>query len=208
MPLKYLTKLSLQIFFVERIGRRPAFIAGAVMMGILFLIIAIIDATHPVSSTSTGTPTPPAIASVLMIYLEAFTYNLSWGPLAWLYLGEIFPNRVREIGIALGCASQWLWNFVMSQITPHALDNIGWRTFLMFAIFNAAIAVYSWVFLKETKGRSLEEMEVLWGSKETSFDVEGVRRRARSKDRRLEGEGEERHGSVSKSVAEEVHERA
>ena len=89
---------------------------------------------------------------------------MSWGPLPWLYIGEIFPNRIREIGIAVGAASQWLFNFVMSQITPHAITNIGWRTFLMFAIFNYAIIVYSYFLLKETQGKSLEEMEVVFGT--------------------------------------------
>lgn len=66
-----------------------------------------------------------------------------------LYIGEIFPTRIREFGVATGAASQWLFNFVLSQITPHAIANIGWRTFLMFCIFNWAISVYSWVLLKE-----------------------------------------------------------
>ena len=57
-----------------------------------------------------------------------------------------------------------MFNFVMSQITPHAIANIGWQTFLMFAIFNYAIIVYSWVFVKETSGKSLEEMEVVFGT--------------------------------------------
>ena len=117
-----------------------------------------------------------------------------------LYIGEICPTRIREFGIATGAASQWLFNFVLSQITPHAIANIGWRTFVMFCIFNWAISVYSWLLLKEvsdfslllihtfsmltlsvraqTKGRSLEEMEIVFGSKETAFDAEATRRKA------------------------------
>ena len=53
---------------------------------------------------------------------------------------------------------------MMSQITPYAIDNIGWRTFLMFAIFNFAIVVYSFFVVRETAGRSLEEMEVVFGN--------------------------------------------
>jgi len=64
-------------------------------------------------------------------------------------MSEIFPSRIREIGIAIGTATQWLFNFVFSQITPHALDNIGWRTFLMFCIFNWSLVVYTWFFIKE-----------------------------------------------------------
>ena len=89
------------------------------------------------------------IAAVVLVYLEVAAFNLSWGPLCWLYLGEIFNNRTREIGVAVGAASQWLFNFMMSQITPYAIAGIKWRTFLMFGIFNWAIVLYSWVFLKE-----------------------------------------------------------
>lgn len=62
---------------------------------------------------------------------------------------EIFPSRIREMGIAVGTATQWLFNFIFSQVTPHALDNIGWKTFLMFCIFNSLLVVYTWFFIKE-----------------------------------------------------------
>lgn len=74
-------------------------------------------------------------------------------------MGEIFPTRIREAAIAIGTATQWLFNFVFSQVTPHAVKNLGWRTFLMFSIFNFALVVFVWFFIKETKGKSLEEME-------------------------------------------------
>ncbi|KAK5452840.1 hypothetical protein LTS15_006988 [Exophiala xenobiotica] len=157
--------LTFIIFFVERVGRRVPFMAGAFAMGTFMLIIALIVDKHPPKASATGI-TSSGAAGIAMVYLEAFSFNMSWGPLPWLYIGEIFPNRIREIGIATGAASQWLFNFVMSQITPHAIDNIGWRTFLMFAIFNYAVIVYSYFFLKETKGKSLEEMEVVFGTVE------------------------------------------
>lgn len=156
--------LSFQFLFVERVGRRLPFMAGAFAMGSLMLIIAMIVKSHPPKPLATGISSSGA-AGIAMVYLEAFSYNLSWGPLAWIYIGEIFPSRIREVGIAAGAASQWLFNFVMSQITPHAISNLGaWKTFLMFFIFNYAIIVYSYFFLKETKGKSLEEMEVVFGT--------------------------------------------
>ncbi|MCJ1243873.1 hypothetical protein MMC30_001070 [Trapelia coarctata] len=132
-----------------------------------------------------------------MTYAEAASFNLSWGPAAWLYLGEIFPSRIREIGVASSAAPQWIFNFMMSQITPHAIANIGaWRTFLMFCILNFAIVVYSWYILRETAGRSLEEMETVFGSAATAFDVEATRRKARLE---AEGRGEGRAEHVEES---------
>ena len=74
-------------------------------------------------------------------------------------MSEIFPSRIREAGVAIGTSTQWLFNFVFSQATPHAVENLGWKTFVMFAVFNFALLVFVWFFIKETKGRSLEEME-------------------------------------------------
>ena len=138
-----------QAFVMDRIGRRVPFMVGAFAMGSFMLIIAIVLATHPTSTSSGGGTSRAGIAMIIMTYAEAFSYNMSWGPLPWLYVGEIFSSRTREVGVAVGGASQWLFNFMMSQVTPHAIDNIGWRMFLMFAIFNYAIIVYSWFFLKE-----------------------------------------------------------
>ena len=89
----------------------------------------------------------------------AVSYNISWGPVPWIYTSEIFPNRIREICIAIGVATQWLFNFVFSRSTPYAVKNLGWRLFLMFGIFNYALVMFVYFFIPETKGRSLEEMD-------------------------------------------------
>ena len=133
------------LFVVGRIGRKTAFMGGAAAMGTFMLIIAIIVAKDP----PTGDITGPAIAAIIMVYGEAAAYNMSWGPVSWLYLGEMFPTRIREFGIAIGAASQWLFNFMLSQITPHAVKNLGWKTFLMFCIFNYALVVYAFFVIRE-----------------------------------------------------------
>lgn len=75
-------------------------------------------------------------------------------------MSEIFPTRVREGGIAVGAATQWLFGFTLSQVTPVAVNNLGWKAFLMFCCFNWGLVLYTWFFIKETKGLSLEEMEI------------------------------------------------
>ena len=68
-----------------------------------------------------------------------------------LYMSEIFPTRIRDGGVSVGAATQWLFNFTFSQITPHAITNLGWKTFVMFAIFNWALVAYTWFFIKEVR---------------------------------------------------------
>ncbi|KAL2865018.1 sugar porter family MFS transporter [Aspergillus lucknowensis] len=156
------------LFLVERIGRKWSLAIGAFLMGALMLIVAMLAKSFTPDPNATGISSPTA-ASIAMIYLEAASYNMSWGPVPWLYMSEIFPTRIREIGIAVGTATQWLFNCVFSLATPHAVDNMGWRTFLMFCIFNWAIVVYVFVFIKETTGKSLEEMEEVFKSNLASF---------------------------------------
>ncbi|KAF2118421.1 general substrate transporter [Lophiotrema nucula] len=157
------------IFLVDRIGRRWALMSGAFVMGSCMLIIALITKTHPPSAT--GGIKPAGVASITMIYLEAMAYNSSWGPVPWLYMGEIFNTRFREAGIAIGTATQWLFNFAFSQITPHAVANLGWRTFLMFCIFNWSLVFYAYFFVKETAKKSLEEMDALFAAKGANPDI-------------------------------------
>ncbi|KAG2418604.1 hypothetical protein HFD88_001705 [Aspergillus terreus] len=163
-------------FLVERIGRKGALAVGATLMGCFFIIVAVLTVTHPPNPN--GGLSSASVASLVMIYLEAMVYNMSWGPVPWLYTAEIFPNRIREGGVAIGTATQWLFNFVFSQITPHAVNNLKWRTFLMFAIFNWALVVYVWFFIKETKGKSLEEMELIFNAKHTQLDLDKTQHKA------------------------------
>ncbi|RYP68644.1 hypothetical protein DL771_006514 [Monosporascus sp. 5C6A] len=190
---KVISCLFFLLFLVERIGRRGSLLAGAFLMGTYMLIIAVITALFPPVEGQGVTPT--GAASVAMIYIEAMSFNISWGPVPWLYMSEIFPSRIREAGVAAGTATQWLANFVFSQITPHAVQNIKWKTFLMFCIFNWALVFYVWVFVKETKGKSLEEMEDLFGSYATALNANKVQRQV--------GEDAEQAGGQGKVTAEE-----
>jgi hypothetical protein len=99
-----------------------------------------------------------------VIYLYVIGYSASWGPIPWVYLSEIFPTRLRAYGVGLGAATQWLFNFCITEITPNAVTAIGWRTFLMFNVFCLAMGVWVFFFVEETKGKTLEDMDVLFGT--------------------------------------------
>lgn len=90
---------------------------------------------------------------------------------------QIFPTRLREYGVGLAAATQWLFNFVITEITPAAVNHIGWRTFIMFGCFCAGMCAFVILFIKETKGRTLEDMDVLFGlvsEDQRQADVEHV----------------------------------
>ncbi|KAE8451479.1 hypothetical protein EG329_003552 [Mollisiaceae sp. DMI_Dod_QoI] len=144
------------LFLSDRIGRRQVLILGAAFMAACQITCAAVVKNKP--APGEGKVTSSGIATVALIYLFVIAYNLSWGPLPWPYVSEIFPTRIRSIGIAVGVGSQWLFNFVFSLTTPYMISNLGWGTFLLWGLFDAVIAVGTWVFLRETRGLSLEEI--------------------------------------------------
>lgn len=90
---------------------------------------------------------------------------------------QIFPTRLREYGVGLAAATQWLFNFVITEITPAAVNHIGWRTFIMFGCFCCGMCAFVILFIKETKGRTLEDMDILFGlvsEDQRQADVEHV----------------------------------
>ncbi|KAH8109651.1 general substrate transporter [Phellopilus nigrolimitatus] len=153
-------------FFVDSLGRKFSLAVSAFGMGALFFIIGAILKTHPPPTSLADGAAPPTASKAMaaMLYVYVAFYSMGWGPLPWVYVSDIFPTRTRHYGLALASASQWLWNFVVSKQTPIIIANLGWKIFVMFAAINiGGMFVFSLV-IPETKGRSLEEMDVLFGS--------------------------------------------
>ncbi|KAF8183657.1 general substrate transporter [Pholiota molesta] len=156
------------IFGVETLGRKLSLFISAMGMGTLFFIIGAILKTHPPPATDANhaASNPPAASKAMaaMLYIYVAFYSMGWGPLPWVYVSDIFPTRTRHYGLALASASQWLWNFVVSKVTPTLNTHLGYKMFLMFATINiGGMAVFS-LLIPETKGRSLEEMDIIFGS--------------------------------------------
>ncbi|CAG7919587.1 unnamed protein product [Penicillium olsonii] len=151
------------IIGIDRWGRKKSLIGGSAWMASMMFIIGAVLVTHPPDENATSVSSA-SIAMVAMIYLYVIGYSASWGPTPWVYLGEIFPTRLRAYGVGFGAATQWLFNFVITEVTPRAINQIGWRTFLMFGIFCFAMGVFVLFFFKETKGRTLEEMDLIFGA--------------------------------------------
>ncbi|KZT57589.1 general substrate transporter [Calocera cornea HHB12733] len=148
---------------VERFGRRWSLFGSAIGMGVLFYIVGAIFITHPPDPKNPN-PSPASKGMAAMIYLYCVAYSFGWGPLPWVYVADIFPNRTRHYGLAWASATQWLFNFVISKISLTMETNLQGKIFITFATINiGGMAVFSY-FLPETKNRSLEEMDVIFGA--------------------------------------------
>ncbi|KAF8855198.1 general substrate transporter [Acephala macrosclerotiorum] len=159
---------------VQVFKRKTMLMVGAFFMGgFLFALGAVLKA-YPPSEKGDGSGSPSAKAMMALIYLFVVAYSLSWGPLQWIYMGEIFPTRLRDYGMAICAMRIWLMNYIVSKIAPIAILNIGWKTWMIFGTMNIAAMIFSW-FLPETQNLSLEEMDILFGVVEKSVrqrDVE------------------------------------
>ena len=92
---------------------------------------------------------------------------------------QIFPSRIREIGGSVAVSTQWLFNFMYSLVTPYMVNSMGSYVFIFYAVLDFIASILTWLFVKETKGRSLEEMETIFKSR-AAFDVVRARSRGMS----------------------------
>ncbi|TCD61909.1 hypothetical protein EIP91_007723 [Steccherinum ochraceum] len=162
--LKLVSTIIFIFFFVETLGRRLSLFISAIGMGTLFFIVGALLKTHPPPSDPNVPPPPASRAMAGMLYIYVCFYSLGWGALPWVYVSDIFPTRTRHYGLATASASQWLFNFVLSKITPTLVTDLGYKIFLMFGTINIlGMGTFS-LLLPETKGRSLEEMDIIFGA--------------------------------------------
>lgn len=167
---KVLATIVFVFLCVESLGRKISFIISAIGMGTMFFIVGAILKTHPAGNIQAGQQPPPASeAMAAMLYIFVCFYSVGWGPLPWVYVSDIFPTRTRHYGLAVASGTQWLFNFVVSKITPTLLADLGYKIFFMFGAINIGGMFTFSLLLPETKGRSLEEMDIIFGA--VSFEA-------------------------------------
>ncbi|KAI6102288.1 general substrate transporter [Pisolithus croceorrhizus] len=167
---KVLATIVFIFLFVESLGRKISFIISAIGMGTMFFIVGAILKTHPAGHLQAGQRPPPASeAMAAMLYIYVCFYSMGWGPLSWVYVSDIFPTRTRHYGLAVAAGTQWLFNFVVSKLTPALLAELGYKIFFMFGAINIGGMLTFSLLLPETKRRSLEEMDILFGA--VSFET-------------------------------------
>src|SRR5690554_2870109 len=92
--------------------------------------------------------------------IYVFLFNLSWGPVMWIMLGEMFPNQIRGSGLAIAGLAQWLANFLVTWSFPIMLAGIGLSmAYSIYAFFALLSVVFVVMLVRETRGKELEEME-------------------------------------------------
>ncbi|KXL51301.1 hypothetical protein M433DRAFT_157583 [Acidomyces richmondensis BFW] len=148
------------VIWVDSWGRKWTLIVGAIGMAVSqFIVAGIIGAfehnwKNHMSAGWTG-------VAFIWIYIINFAY--SWGPCAWIVVSEIFPLSMRAKGVSIGGSSNWLNNFAVGLSTSPFISASQFGTFIFFGCITSIAALWVYFFVPETKGRTLEEMDELFG---------------------------------------------
>jgi len=152
----------ISFYIVERLGRRTILIYGAAFMVLFQFIVGIIGATAGKASNDN----PDAVrAMIAFICLNISTFAITWGPAAWVVIGEIFPLPIRSRGVGLSTASNWFWNCMIGVMTPYLVGNeknsanMGSHVFFMWGGLCIISFLFAYFFVPETKGLSLEQVD-------------------------------------------------
>ncbi len=153
------------IFTVDKWGRKPLLVVGSVgmMLGML-MIGSILFGYTSAEMDAADFALSPAIGYICFASILVYTasFMMSWGPICWVLISEIFPNTIRGKAIAIAVAAQWIANFTVSSTFPMLSKMSVGGTYLMYATFCALSIIFVWRFVPETKGKSLEDMTQLW----------------------------------------------
>lgn len=155
------------IFTVDRFGRRPLQIIGALVMAVSMISLG--------ADFWLGGKGMVALVCML-VYTAGFA--VSWGPVTWVLLSEIFPNQIRGKAMAVAVAAQWIANYLVSWTFP-ILDNNPYLVghfkhgfaYWIYGVMGVLAALFMGRFVPETKGRSLEQMEAIWRTPDPSLQA-------------------------------------
>nr|WP_120465351.1 sugar porter family MFS transporter [Paenibacillus aceti] len=146
----------LAIWLIDKVGRKMLLLVGSSAMLICLIVIG--------AAFQTGHTSGPWVLIFILIYVAAFAVSL--GPVVWVVISEIFPNRIRGKATAIASMALWTADYVVSQTFPPMLVSAGPAlTFWIFGLMALITVIFTWRAVPETKGKTLEEIESLWAAK-------------------------------------------
>ncbi|KAH8592417.1 general substrate transporter [Bisporella sp. PMI_857] len=153
----------LSFWMVERFGRRNLMIVGGTGMVICQYIVGIVGVTAGKKQSDGSFNNSAVSAMIAFICFNIFMFATTWGPCAWVVIGEVFPLPIRSRGVGLSTASNWFWNCIIAVITPYLTGeeyaNLGSRIFFMWGSLCVISVIFAYFLVPETKGLSLEQVD-------------------------------------------------
>ena len=136
---------------VDKLGRKPLLIIGSIGMAIGMFAISALSYFNVIG-----------ISTLIFIIIYTASFMMSWGPITWVLISEIFPNKIRGRAVAIAVAFQWAANYFISSTYPAMMEYSGAMTYGFYGLMSILSAIFVWKMIPETKGKTLEELERLW----------------------------------------------
>jgi sugar porter (SP) family MFS transporter len=149
-------------YIVEKFGRRRMLLIGGSAMVVFQFITAIIGVTIG-GDKGENTNRAAVSAMIALICFNITAFATTWGPFAWVVIGEVFPLPIRSRGVALSTSSNWFWNCIIAIITPYLVGedyaNLSFKIFFMWGSLCMVSVCFAYFLVPETKGLSLEQVD-------------------------------------------------
>lgn len=145
---------AVAILTVDKWGRKPLLITGSIGMAVGMFAISALAFNNIIG-----------ISTLVFIIIYTASFMMSWGPICWVLISEIFPNKIRGQAVAIAVAFQWFANYLISSTYPAMMELSPAMTYGFYGTMSILSAIFVWKMVPETKGKSLEEMEGLWKRK-------------------------------------------
>ncbi len=139
------------ILTVDKFGRKPLLIIGSFGMMIGMAALSVLSFMDVIG-----------VAALVFIIIYTASFMMSWGPITWVLISEIFPNTIRGQAVAIAVAAQWISNFIVSSTFPSLSEWSTGGAYLIYAAFSLLSAIFVFKMVPETKGKTLEDMTRLW----------------------------------------------
>jgi sugar porter (SP) family MFS transporter len=148
------------LFLIDKVGRKPLLLAGAAGTFISLVIVGGIIGGY--GETLKDHPAA-GWAGIAFVYIYDINFSYSWAPIGWVLPSEIYNLGNRSKAMSLTTSATWMCNFIIGLVTPDMFESIGYGTYLFFAAFAAIAFAFTWFVIPETRGKSLEEMDAVFG---------------------------------------------
>ncbi len=139
------------IMTVDKWGRKPLLMVGSIGMAIGMFAIGALAFMKVIG-----------ISTLVFIIIYTASFMMSWGPICWVLISELFPNKIRGKAIAIAVAAQWAANYFISATYPAMMEFSSGGTYWFYGVMSIISFFFVWKMVPETKGKTLEEMERLW----------------------------------------------
>jgi len=146
------------IALIDKIGRKPLLLIGSTGMAVTLLTMSVIFANSTIGAD--GVPSlPEGTDTIALVAANLFVvaFGMSWGPVVWVLLGEMFPNRIRAAALGLAAAGQWVANWLITVSFPELRSHLG-LAYGFYGLCAVLSGLFVWKWVMETKGVSLEDM--------------------------------------------------